>query len=184
MRIDLTSLGGVHVVTHTPFSDHRGYFERLFCDRELDSILGHRSIVAVNHSCTAQPGAVRGLHFQRPPHAEMKMVRCLRGRVFDVTVDLRVGSPTFLSWHAEELSADNRCMLVLPEGCAHGFQVLEPNSELLYFHTAAYVPQSEGGIRADDPALAIPWPLPFTDISARDFGHPLIGPDFAGIFTS
>ncbi len=109
-----------------------------------------------------------------PPHAEMKLVRCLRGRVWDVAVDLRAESPTFLHWHAEELSPDNHRMVVIPEGCAHGFQVLTPDSELLYLHTAFYAPDAEGGVRHDDPALGIRWPLPVTDLSPRDRSHPLI----------
>jgi len=121
------------------------------------------------------------LHFQYAPFAEMKLVRCLRGRVFDVAVDLRARSGTFLSWHAEELSKDNYQMMVIPEGCAHGFQVLEPDSELLYLHTAPYAPSSEGGVAFDDSRLAINWPLPPTDISKRDRGFPYIASDFTGL---
>jgi len=130
---------------------------------------------------TVSPGAIRGMHFQNPPYAEMKLVRCLRGRVWDVAVDLRASSPTFLRWHAEELSAENRLMMAIPEGFAHGFQVLEPESELLYLHTALYHKPSEGGVRFDDPVLAIQWPLSVTDVSSRDTQHPLITPHFAGI---
>jgi dTDP-4-dehydrorhamnose 3,5-epimerase len=111
----------------------------------------------------------------------MKFVRCLRGRVWDVALDLREGSRTFLRWHAEELSPENTRMLVIPEGCAHGFQVLAADSELLYLHTAFYDPASEGGIRPDDPALAIPWPLAITDTSARDRGHALLESSFKGL---
>src|SRR5262249_48876555 len=138
--VDYTELPGVSIVDSTPFKDHRGAFARLFCERELASIIGERRIVQINHSRTATRGAVRGLHYQRPPDAEMKLVRCLKGRVWDVAVDLRRGSPTFLRWHAEELSAANGRMIAIPEGCAHGFQVLEPDSELLYLHTAFYNP--------------------------------------------
>ena len=108
-------------------------------------------------------------------------MRCLAGRVWDVAVDLRAGSPTFLRWHAEELSAGNTRMLVIPEGCAHGFQALEEDSTLLYLHTEFYAPEFEGGVRHDDPRLGIPWPLPPTDISERDRGHPQLTRDFAGI---
>jgi len=124
---------------------------------------------------------VRGLHFQHPPYAEMKLIRCLRGRVWDVAVDLRADSPTFLEWHAEELSAKNGRMIVIPEGFAHGFQAIEPESELLYLHTEFYTPASEGGFRHDDSRLGIKWPLAVTELSARDSGHALIGNDFLGL---
>lgn len=147
----------------------------------MADVFGQRRVVQVNHSRTHQTGAVRGLHFQHAPHSEMKLVRCLRGRIWDVVADLRAGSPTFLRWQAEELCPGNARMIVVPEGCAHGFQVLEADSELLYLHTAPYTPQAEGGVRHDDPALAICWPLPVTDLSARDRSHPLLGAGFAGL---
>jgi dTDP-4-dehydrorhamnose 3,5-epimerase len=121
------------------------------------------------------------MHFQRRPCAEMKLVRCLKGKVWDVAVDLRADSPTYLQWHAEELTPDNSKMLVIAEGFAHGFQVLEANSELLYLHTAFYSAETEGGVRYDDPALAITWPLLVTDISTRDTCHPLIESGFEGL---
>ncbi len=176
-----TGLPGLHVVETALRADARGAFARLFCSGELKGLLGGRRIEQINQSCTAVVGTVRGLHFQRSPHAEMKLVRCLRGRVWDVAVDLRRASPTLLQWHAEELSPANRRMMVIPEGFAHGFQVLEPDSELLYLHTAAYHPVSEGGLRHDDPRLGIAWPLPAVGLSARDGGHPLIAADFEGV---
>jgi dTDP-4-dehydrorhamnose 3,5-epimerase len=121
------------------------------------------------------------MHFQYPPHAEMKLVRCLKGRVWDVAVDLRYRSPTFLQWHAEELTPNSGRMMVIPEGFAHGFQVLEPDSELLYLHTAPYTPSAEGGLRHNDPKLGIHWPLHVTDLSERDAAHPLIGEAFQGV---
>jgi dTDP-4-dehydrorhamnose 3,5-epimerase len=181
MKIMNTPLPGLTVVETTPFADHRGAFARLFCERELAPLLGTRHIVQINHSRTAAVGAVRGMHFQHPPHAEMKLVRCLKGRVWDVAVDLRAGSSTFLSWHAEELSPGNARMILIPEGFAHGFQVLESESELLYLHTAFYEPTTEGGISYTDPRLGIPWPLPVQDISLRDASHPLLTADFSGI---
>jgi dTDP-4-dehydrorhamnose 3,5-epimerase len=162
-------------------ADHRGAFGRLFCEEALSPLLDGRRIVQINSSRTTSSGAIRGMHYQLPPHAEMKLVRCLRGRVYDVALDLRAGSPTFLHWHAEELSADNASMLVIPEGCAHGFQVLEPESELLYLHTAAYAPDAERGIMYNDPAAAIRWPLAVTDISLRDLSHPLMAAGSKGI---
>lgn len=181
MNISSTSISGVAVVETIRHADHRGSFARFYCERELAPVIDNRRIVQINHSCTGAVGAVRGMHFQRPPHAEMKLVRCLKGRVWDVVLDLRSDSPTFLKWHAEELTPKNNRMLVIPEGCAHGFQVLERDSELLYLHTAFYAPEAEGGIRHDDPRIAIRWPLAVTDISHRDTSHPLIGSDFQGI---
>lgn len=181
MNILDTSMADLKIVQSSRHRDNRGAFVRLFCAEELQVLLGDRQIAQINHSTTSRVGAVRGLHFQRPPHAEMKMVRCLRGRVWDVAVDLRLGSPTFLHWHAEELAPDAAKMLVIPEGFAHGFQALEPESELLYLHTAFYHPPSEGGLRHDDPRLAIAWPLPPQDLSPRDLTHPLLSADFTAI---
>ncbi len=181
VKLNPTAIAGVFIAETQAFQDKRGAFARLFCGRELADAVGARHIEQINHSRTSAVGAVRGLHFQHAPHAEMKMVRCLKGRVWDVAVDLRKGSRTFLQWHAQELSAANALMLVIPEGCAHGFQVLEPDSELLYLHTASYTPSAEGGVRFDDPALKLPWPLPVTDLSERDKQHPLISQNFSGI---
>ena len=181
MKITPTTISGVMLVETTPHIDPRGAFARLYCEHELASLIGNRRIAQINHSRTSSVGAIRGMHYQRPPHAEMKLVRCLKGRVWDVAVDLRTTSPTFLQWHAEELTPENARMLVIPEGCAHGFQVLEAESELLYLHTAFYTPDAEGGLRHDDSRLGISWPLPVTDLSSRDTCHPHIAPDFHGI---
>jgi dTDP-4-dehydrorhamnose 3,5-epimerase len=181
MRLVETPISGLVIAETTPFRDARGAFARLFCDKELTSAIGGRHIVQINHSLTCSVGAVRGMHYQRPPHAEMKMVRCLKGRVWDVAVDLRHGSPTFLQWHAQELTPDNALMFIIPEGCAHGFQILEVNSELLYLHTAAYNPEVEGGVRYDDPAIGITWPLHVTDLSVRDQQHLFINNEFQGL---
>jgi dTDP-4-dehydrorhamnose 3,5-epimerase len=169
------------MVETMPFKDQRGAFYRAFCDQDLAELSQGRTIRQINVSRTEAVGAIRGLHFQFPPHAEMKLVRCLRGRVWDVALDLRRGSATILRWHAEELSLDNARMMVIPEGCAHGFQVLDAGTELLYLHTAHYEPKSEGGVRFDDPAVEIAWPLAATDISQRDSSHPLLTEDFRGI---
>jgi dTDP-4-dehydrorhamnose 3,5-epimerase len=181
MNILDTPVADVKIVQSSPHRDARGVFVRLFCAQELQPLLGNRQIVQINHSTTSHAGTVRGLHFQRPPHAEMKMVRCVRGRIWDVAVDLRSGSPTFLQWHAQELAQDDGQMLVIPEGFAHGFQALEPDSELLYLVTASYNPSAEGGLRHDDPRLAIAWPLPARDVSPRDLAHSVVGADFTGI---
>lgn len=174
-------MAGLVVAESKPFKDERGAFARLFCEQELSSVIGERKIVQINHSYTAAVGAVRGLHFQYAPHAEMKLVRCLKGKVWDVVVDLRPQSPSFKRWYAQELSQQNAHMMVIPEGFAHGFQVLEAGAELVYLHTAFYKPESECGVRHDDPELGIVWPLPVTDISARDSNHAYIDSNFRGI---
>ncbi len=181
LRPDTTPIVGLYVVETSSFSDHRGSFTRLFCERELSAAIGERKIVQINQSVTTRIGAIRGMHFQYPPATEMKIVRCLKGRVFDVAVDLRADSPTFLHWFAIELSGENKKMMVIPEGFAHGFQTLEEHCEMLYLHTCFYQPDAEGGVRFDDPALRIEWPLPPQDISARDACHNLISKNFEGI---
>ena len=181
MKIHPTQIVDLVVTESKPFKDERGAFARLFCEKELSSVLEGKKIVQINHSCTEAVGAVRGMHFQYNRHAEMKLVRCLKGKVWDVAVDLRPQSPSYKRWYAQELSPQNAHMMVIPEGFAHGFQVLEAGSELLYLHTALYKPDSEGGVRHDDPALGITWPLPVTDISARDSSHAYIDTTFRGI---
>lgn len=176
-----TPLQGLTLLQRHPIGDQRGYFERLFCADELQSLLSGRGIVQINHSLTAQRGTVRGMHFQHPPHAEMKLVTCLRGEVFDVAVDLRQGSPTFLHWHGERLSADNDRTLVIPEGFAHGFQTLTDHCELLYFHTARYQPSAEGGLNAQDLRLNIGWPEAVTEWSPRDAALPGLTETFSGV---
>lgn len=175
------ALPGAYIARSRPFRDHRGQFVRCFDQVALAGVHRDRPIFQVNFSQTLTLGAVRGMHFQRPPFLEGKWVRCIRGRVFDVAVDLRRGSPTFLQHVSVELSAESANMFFIPEGCAHGFQVLEPGSELLYLHTQAYEPSAEGGVRWDDPALAIEWPLPVRDLSQRDQSHPLITSGFEGL---
>lgn len=181
MQLAKTPIAGVFEALTEVVQDHRGHFARLFCRNDLAVAHLDRPIIQINHSRTSSVGAVRGLHFQLPPKAEAKWVRCLKGRVFDVAVDLRRGSPTFLRWHAVELDALQMNAIFIPEGCAHGFQVLEPNSELLYLHSDSYSPADERGLRIDDPRLAIGWPLAPTDISKRDKSHPLIDDAFEGI---
>lgn len=181
MNVVGTPIAGAYVVHTHAVADSRGAFARLYCAKSLAEVVGPRQIVQINQSRTTRAGAVRGMHFQYAPHAEMKLVRCIRGRVWDVMVDLRAGSSTFLRWHAEELDPTSAKMLVIPEGCAHGFQALVPDSELLYLHTEFYTPASEAGLRHDDPRLAIAWPMPPVELSPRDRAHPLIPDDFAGI---
>lgn len=182
-RFDLlaTPLPGLTLMQRKPFADSRGYLERLFCAQELQGLLDGKTIVQINRTLTTRRGTVRGLHFQHPPHAESKLVSCLQGEVFDVAVDLRQGSPTFLRWHAEILSDGNHKSLVIPEGFAHGFQTLSNECTMLYLHTAAYQPDAQGGLHSQDPRLAISWPLPVIELSPRDAELPLLPDDFAGI---
>lgn len=181
MILQPTRIDGLFVAESHTLTDERGSFYRAFCATELTVAFGNRTIAQINHSHTKFRGAIRGMHFQYPPFAEMKLIRCLRGRVADVAVDLRDGSPTFLQWHLEELSKKNNRMIIIPEGFAHGFQALEPDSELLYLHTAPYRPTAESALRYNDPRLAIDWPLPITQASDRDSSHPLLSEHFRGI---
>ncbi len=161
--------------------DERGFFSRFYCAEEFAGAGFDRAVAQMNHTLTRRKGAVRGMHFQRPPHAEIKFVTCLQGSVFDVAVDIRRDSPTFLRWHSEILSAENGRSLLIPRGFAHGFQSLTDDCELLYLHSEVYAPGAEGALNALDPRLAIGWPLELTELSDRDRAHPLIGTDFHGI---
>lgn len=174
-------LEGLRVVMRQRREDDRGFLSRLYCREDFGEIGLSAPISQINHSLTRMHGTVRGMHFQHPPDAEEKLVTCIRGEAWDVAVDLRKGSPTFLSWHAERLSAENGISLLIPKGFAHGFQALTDNCELLYLHTAAYAPRSEGAVNALDPKLGIDWPLPVGAMSERDRSHPFIDADFAGI---
>lgn len=176
-----TPIPGLWLVERQVAEDPRGSFSRLFCAEELGAAGWHTGIAQINHTCTASKGTVRGMHFQKPPHAETKQVTCLRGAVWDVVVDVRRESPAFLRWHAERLSADNHRSFVIPPGCAHGFQALTDDAELLYFHSAAYAPSHEAGLDPRDAKLAISWPLPVVGLSARDQAHPAITSGFEGV---
>lgn len=176
-----TPLQGLRVIQRQAIGDDRGFLSRLFCSEGLASVGWTWTISQINHTATATQGTVRGMHFQPPPKAEAKLVSCIRGAVWDVAVDLRKDSPTFLRWHAEELSATNRRAMLIPPGFAHGFQTLEPASELIYLHSEAYDPALERGLNPRDPSLAIPWPLDISNISQRDLGHPMIDADFYGV---
>lgn len=181
MELRSTPIAGVVQAETKSVSDTRGRFARLFCAEELSAVQQGRAIVQINLSVTHRVGAIRGLHFQYPPHAEAKWVRCLQGRIFDVVVDLRRDSPTFLSWYGCQLDGSQQNALFIPEGCAHGFQVLIPDSEVLYLHTAYYTPSAEGGVRYNDPRVGIAWPLLVSDVSDRDRRHPLLDITFTGL---
>ena len=174
-------LTGSFEVTPEPRIDSRGWFARVFCKDEFAQIGHTKEWVQLNHSCTLKKGTIRGMHFQNPPFSEIKMVRCIAGAVYDVIIDLRKGSDTFLQWCGIELSAQNKKMLYIPQGFAHGFQTLEDNCELLYHHSEYHKPQAEAGIRYNDSMIGIEWPLALTDISERDITHALLTQQFKGI---
>jgi len=177
----LTPLPGLLIVQRKAIEDHRGFLSRFYCADEFRAAGLTKPIAQINHTLTRKKGAVRGLHFQHPPHVETKLVSCLKGKIWDVVVDLRCDSPTFLHWHGEILSAANRKSLLIPEGYAHGFQALAEDCELIYLHTATYHPEAEGALNVADSRLNLSWPLPIDDLSERDRNHPYIKSDFQGI---
>ena len=181
-RFDIVDLpiAGLKLVRRLPRSDDRGSLTRMFCADELQEIWPE-PIAQINHTCTAKRGTVRGLHYQRHPHCEKKLVSCLCGEVWDVAVDLRKGSPTFLKWHAEKLSPQNALAMLIPEGFAHGLQTLADGVEMLYLHSASHVPSAERGINPRDSAIGIRWPLDIAAMSERDTDQPMIGRGFEGI---
>ncbi|MHA1724319.1 MAG: dTDP-4-dehydrorhamnose 3,5-epimerase [Promethearchaeota archaeon] len=181
MRFKETEVKGLFLIEVEPFEDHRGKFYRVYCKNELRSIDYNKDFIQINQSLTKKRGTIRGMHFQYPPKAETKIIKCLKGSIFDVAIDLRNKSSTFLHWHSEILSADNMKMFFIPEGFAHGFQALEDNSELLYFHTEIYSPDYESGIRYDDPMIGIKWPLEVFDVSERDKRFELLDNNFKGL---
>lgn len=176
-----TELEGLAVVQQTAFGDERGFLSRVFCSEELRVYGWVWPISQINHALTKEAGTVRGMHFQYPPKAEAKLVSCVRGAVWDVAVDLRKDSPTFLRWHAEELSAANRRALLIPPGFAHGFQTLERDCELLYLHSEPYDPELEGALNPRAPELGITWPLAVSAISDKDANRPMISSNFQGV---
>ncbi len=176
-----TPLHGLVIVDRRPVADARGFLSRVYCADAMRAAGMMKSIAQINHTMTRRAGTVRGLHFQRPPHAEMKLVTCVRGEVFDVAVDVRQNSATYLRWHAERLSAENQRSLLIPEGFAHGFQAMTSDCELLYLHTADYRRDAEAGLSATDPRIAISWPLDIAEMSERDRSHPVANADFRGV---
>ncbi|HSU27286.1 MAG TPA: dTDP-4-dehydrorhamnose 3,5-epimerase [Chitinophagaceae bacterium] len=181
MKFSETALKGSFVIEPDVLSDHRGWFMRTYCENEFGAIGHDLNWVQMNHSFTAKKGTCRGLHYQLPPFSEIKLIRCVAGAVFDVLVDLRRHSPGYLQWTAVELSAENKKMVYIPAGFAHGFQALTDNAELIYLHSAFYTASAEGGIRYDDKKLSVDWPLAITEISERDKQLPLLNEQFTGI---
>lgn len=176
-----TNLQGAYLIDLEPFTDERGMFARTFCKQEFAAIGHNKEFVQFNHSQNQRQGTLRGMHFQKAPFSEIKLIRCIRGRVFDVIIDLRYQSPTFLQSYGVELSERNLRMIYVPEGFAHGFQTLEDHTELIYHHTAFYTPGQEGGIHYNDPRINIIWPLPPRIISEKDQKYPFIADTFAGL---
>lgn len=154
--------------------DERGYFARVFCKKELAKIGFNFEIVQINRSLNRKKGIIRGMHFQKPPKAEDKIVQCLKGAIYDVAVDLRQGSKTYGKWVAEELTENNKKMFLIPKGFAHGFQTLTDNAEVQYFMSEFYSPEYESGVRWNDPFLNIKWPIIPPFLSEKDKNWPLI----------
>ncbi|MBB4953159.1 dTDP-4-dehydrorhamnose 3,5-epimerase [Agrobacterium vitis] len=176
-----TAIAGLTVLARSRFGDERGFLSRLFCGEELPDLGWSGAVMQINETVTRFAGTVRGMHFQHAPFTETKLVTCVQGRILDVAVDLRQGSPTFLQHVAVELSEDNARSLLIPAGFAHGFQALSDNVRMIYAHSAPFRPEAEGGLHPQDPALAIAWPLPVQKLSARDERHPLIAREFEGL---
>jgi len=176
-----TPLSGLYVLHRTQIGDSRGSLERMFCQAELQPLLKTRAIRQINRTMTSHKGIIRGMHFQRPPSAELKIVTCTRGSVFDVAIDLRRDSLTFMEHYSITLSGESMQSLLIPEGFAHGFQSLETDCEMFYLHTADYDRGSEGGLNALDPQLNIPWPLKCTARSTKDMEHALLNSNYDGL---
>ena len=181
MKFRETRLKGLFIIEPEPYCDSRGYFGRIYCKNELKKIDHQKEILQINRSLTKIKGTIRGMHFQYPPMTEIKIISCISGSIFDVAIDLRQDSATFLKWHGEILNNEKMNALYVPEGFAHGFQTLEDNCELLYFHSEIYSLQCEGSIRYDDPVININWPLEATYISEKDKNISFITQDFKGI---
>ena len=179
MRFHRTPIAGVVRIEYDVRGDDRGRFKRHFCADEFQRAGLPTRFVQMNHSITIGRGTARGMHYQRPPAAEDKLVSCTLGRVYDVALDLRAGSPTFRQWTAAEL--DETTALFIPKGCAHGFQVLSDEAHLVYLHSEFYTPQTDSGVRADDPAVDIEWPLPLVNRSPRDLGFEPLTDEFKGL---
>ena len=175
------SLHGAFTIDVQPFQDNRGFFTRTFCEREFAEHKLEQHFVQANHSGSHGKGVIRGMHFQHAPHCEVKLVKCVQGAIFDVIIDVRKGSPTFLQWFGAELTAENKRMMYVPKGFAHGFQSLSEYSEITYMVSAFYNKESEGGVRFDDGAVNIKWPLPVSLVSDKDMIIALIDTAFEGV---
>jgi dTDP-4-dehydrorhamnose 3,5-epimerase len=184
MKFISTSLPDAYVIDLDPIRDERGLFARTFCKEEFQQIGHTKEFVQFNHSVNNKKGTLRGMHFQIPPFSEVKLIRCISGKVYDVIIDLRAGSLGFLKWYGAELSKENMRMMYVPEGFAHGFLTLSGNAELLYHHTSYYTPSAEGGLRHDDPLIGIKWPDSIEVISEKDKAYPLLTESFSGLMVN
>jgi dTDP-4-dehydrorhamnose 3,5-epimerase len=176
-----TAIKGAFLIDLEKRGDDRGFFARVFCEDEYSAHGLERHFVQVNNSLSSTAGTLRGMHYQLPPSAEVKVVRCIRGALYDAIIDLRPDSPTFRQWFGAELTAENRRMMYVPRGCAHGFITLTPDAEALYLVSDRYGPQQERGVRWDDPSIGIKWPTDPREISAKDQGWPDLSSDFHGL---
>jgi dTDP-4-dehydrorhamnose 3,5-epimerase len=181
LRFHDTPIHGARLIDLEPRGDDRGFFARLYCEEEFVEAGLVPAFVQINDSLSGTEGTLRGLHYQLPPHAETKVVRCVRGSLWDVILDIRPDSPTFGSWFGATLSADDRRMMYVPEGVAHGFLTLAPDTEAVYLVSTAYAPDAERGIRWDDPRFGIQWPVQPRELSDKDATWPDFDPDFHAV---
>lgn len=181
MRIEPAPLEGAATIELDLRGDERGFFARMYCEKEFAVAGLETRFVQANNSSNAQRGTLRGLHYQLPPDTEVKLVRCIRGALWDVIVDVRPGSPSFGRWFGAELTAQNRRMMYVPRGFAHGFITLTDDSELIYFVSDFYEPKQERGLRWNDPKIAIDWPIAPSVISEKDANWPDFESDWHGV---
>ncbi len=181
MKFHSTPLKGAYLIELEPRHDDRGFFARAFCSREFSEIGLEPQFVQINHSFTRRKGTLRGMHYQLPPFAEVKVVRCIRGALYDVIIDLRPDSLSFGQWFGADLTADNRRIIYVPRGFAHGFLTTDDNTEALYLCGAFYSPEHERGLRFDDPRFKISWPFTPVEISEKDQDWPYYDPTSHGI---
>jgi dTDP-4-dehydrorhamnose 3,5-epimerase len=178
MKFHAAPLRGAFTIELEKRGDDRGFFARLFCQREFEAAGIPMPIVQINNSLSAKAGTLRGMHYQLPPATEIKVVRCIRGALYDVIIDLRPDSPTFARWFGTELTAENRLMMYAPQGFAHGFITLVDDTEVFYLTNAFYAPEEERGIRFDDPRFGVVWPKTPVDVSSKDRDWPDFDPSF------
>ena len=181
MKFTETPLHSAYLIDLEKRGDNRGFFARFFCEKEFGDHQLATRFVQINTSLTGKKGTLRGMHYQLQPSAEVKVVRCIKGSLFDVILDLRPDSPTFGKSFGAELNADNRTMMYVPQGFAHGFVTLEDDTEALYLVSALYAPDLERGVRYNDPRFNIQWPVQPTEVSEKDSKWPDFNPEFHGI---
>jgi dTDP-4-dehydrorhamnose 3,5-epimerase len=183
VKFHSTPLPGAYTVELEKRGDDRGFFARFFCEKEFGAAGLETRFAQINNSLTGVKGTLRGLHYQLPPAAEVKVVRAVRGALWDVIVDLRPDSPTYRGWFGAELNEDNRLMIYAPRGFAHGFVTLSDNVEALYLVSAPYAPAAERGLRWNDPAIGVDWPASPREMSEKDRSWPDLDPEFHGLET-